>query len=137
MKIIKPTWERVPSGTGIRVARSGVMLLEFASARGEREYDWENKENFALSALECADILEAVENNTEKSFFHDPNKFSTTEGSLTKQLRISPARETGWFFSLSVNHRGASPIRFDIIVSNGELRLMRSLMDVSAIRLQY
>ena len=132
LKVIKPTWERVPTGSGIKISRDGVLLLEFALSRGDRDYDWENKENFALSALECAEILESVEANTEKSFFHDPNKFSAGEGSVTKQLRLSPARETGWFFSLSVNYRGnPNSIRFDTIVSNAELRLIRNIMDVS------
>lgn len=41
--MIKPTWSRVPTGSGINVAREGTVLLEFASAVGERNYDWENK----------------------------------------------------------------------------------------------
>jgi hypothetical protein len=33
-------------------------------------------QSFALSALECAEMLEALEAGREKSFFHDPNKGS-------------------------------------------------------------
>lgn len=43
VKVIKPTWVRVSSGSGISLAREGTVLLEFATAVGERTYDWNNK----------------------------------------------------------------------------------------------
>jgi hypothetical protein len=131
LKVIKPTWERVATGSGIKMSRDGVLLLEFATSKGEREYDWEGKQNFALSATECAEVLEAVETGTAKNFFHDPNKMGIGEGSITKSLRVTPARETGWFFSLSVNQRDSGAIKFDTILSNAELRVIRTLMNVS------
>lgn len=42
-KVIKPTWVRVSTGSGISVAREGTLLLEFANAISERNYDWEKK----------------------------------------------------------------------------------------------
>lgn len=132
LKVIKPTWERVPTGSGLKIARDGTILLEFANARGERDYDWEGKETFALSATECGEVLAAVEAGIEKSFFHDPNKMGSGEGSITKSLRLAPARESGYFFSLSVNNKMAgTQTKFDTIVSPAELRVIRSIMDVS------
>jgi len=131
IKMIKPTWERVPTGSGLKIARDGTLLLEFANSRGEREYDWEEKEVFGLSATECADILEAVENGGEKSFFHDPNKMSSGEGTITKSLRVSPGKDSGYFFSLTVNNKVSGSGRFDTPVSAGELRVIRKVMDVS------
>lgn len=131
VKVIKPTWERTSTGNGLKIARVGSLLLEFANSKGEREYDWENKETFALSAVECAEILE-MDQGTEKSFFHDPNKFGSGEGAITKSLRISPARDTGFFFSLSVNNKMASSqLKYDTVVSTAELRVIRTIMDVS------
>jgi hypothetical protein len=73
IKVIKPTWERA-GAESLRLGRAGTLLLEFANSKGEREYDWERKEVFGLSAVECGELLEAVEGGREKSFFHDPNK---------------------------------------------------------------
>ena len=131
LKLIKPTWERVSTGAGIRVSREGTMLLEFAQSRGERVFDWENKGTFAINAVECGDILEAIETNSERSFFHDPNKMGAAEGSVTKSLKFSPARDSGYFFSLYVNDKssGASQ-RYDTAVSTAELRVIQSVIDV-------
>lgn len=43
LKVIKPTWEQVGNG-GLKVAREGTVLVEFAAAQGPRQYDWEKKE---------------------------------------------------------------------------------------------
>ena len=131
VKVIKPTWERVATGSGLKIARDGTIFLEFANSRGEREYDWEGKAVFALSAVECGDVLEAVEAGGEKSFFHDPNKMGEGEGAITKTLRVSPARESGYFFSLTVNNKATGGAKYDTPVSAGELRVIRKIMDVS------
>lgn len=44
VKAIRPTWGKTGTGSGITVTRQGTLLLEFANARGERDYDWEKKE---------------------------------------------------------------------------------------------
>ena len=44
---INPTWKQI-SGDSYTVEKPGVLLLEFAKARGERQYDWNNKQFFAL-----------------------------------------------------------------------------------------
>jgi len=132
VKVIRPTWERVPTGSGLKIAREGTLLLEFAHAKGEREYDWEGKGMFALSAVECADVLVAVETGSEKSFFHDPYKMGNEEGTVTKTLRVTPAQNSGYFFSLSVRNKAGVDARFDTPVSPAELRVIRKIMDVSA-----
>lgn len=107
------------------------MLLEFAQSRGERVYDWENKGTFAMSAVECGEILEACKCGEERSFFHDPNKMGMTEGSINKTLKFSPARDSGYFFSLYVNDKAAGGTsRFDTAVSSAELRVIQNLLDV-------
>ncbi|KAL6779537.1 hypothetical protein ACKKBG_A12675 [Auxenochlorella protothecoides x Auxenochlorella symbiontica] len=128
VKVIKPTWGRTGTGSGITVTRDGTLLFEFANARGERDYDWEKKENFALSAVECAGILESVEAGKEASFFHDPNKMSANEGQIVKTLRLSPGQNNSYFMSLSVKNQGQQA-RFDLPLSSAELRVVRSIID--------
>lgn len=136
LKLIKPSWEKTAAGSGLRVGRNGTLLLEFAASKGEREYDWESKEMFGLSAVECGEILEAVSANREQSLFHDPGKMGSEEGVVTKSLRVSPARETGYFFSLTVNNKIAGGTsKFDTIISPGELRVIRTLMEFAIPRL--
>ena len=73
-----------------------------------------------------------MDQGTEKSFFHDPNKFGSGEGAITKSLRITPAKDTGFFFSLSVNNKiASSQMKYDTVVSTAELRVIRTIMDVS------
>lgn len=42
LKVIKPTWEQ--TGSGLKIAREGTVLLEFANALEKQKYDWENKQ---------------------------------------------------------------------------------------------
>ncbi|KAK2078294.1 hypothetical protein QBZ16_004163 [Prototheca wickerhamii] len=128
VKAIRPTWGKTGTGSGITVTRQGTLLLEFANARGERDYDWEKKENFALSVTECADILDSVEAGKDKSFFHDPNKMSSNEGQVTKTLRIAPGRDSGYFFSLSVKNQGQQS-QFNVPLSGAEVRVVRSIIE--------
>lgn len=46
------------------------MLLEFASATGERTYGWDNKINVALSSTELCTILASPDESHD--FYHDP-----------------------------------------------------------------
>ena len=34
VKVIKPTWERTTTGNGLKIARVGSLLLEFANSKG-------------------------------------------------------------------------------------------------------
>ena len=139
MKVLKPTWERIPSGTGLRVAREGVIFLEFANSRGERDYDWEGKQSFALSAVECAELMDLAASGVDKAFYHDANKMSSNEGSIVKQLRVSSVRDSstgGYFFNLSVNNKISNvQTKFDIFVSQAEMRLIQSIMNYAIPRI--
>lgn len=44
VQVIKPTWGKTSTGQGLSVTRDGTLLLEFANAKGEKEYDWDAKE---------------------------------------------------------------------------------------------
>lgn len=90
LKLIKPTWERASNGAAIRVDRAGTVLLEFAASSGERQYDWENKGVIGLSAVECGEVLEALEARREASFFHDPNKSARSVGGAGRRRRLPP-----------------------------------------------
>lgn len=153
LKVIKPSWDRAGAG-GLRVAREGTVLLEFAAAKGPQQYDWERKEvrvcvallccrvcvcvsllvgaavgegreggpaasaaaapglsrrrrrrplprpchalqTIALSAVECAAVLDATDARQGVDFYHDPNKGGAQEGQISKTLRQEGARG-GW-----------------------------------------
>lgn len=51
-----------------------------------------NRQTFALSAVECAAVLEGVDSRQLCEFFHDPNKGQPGEGSITKSLKCA----AGW-----------------------------------------
>ena len=42
LKVIKPTWEHV--GSGLKIRKEGTVLLEFANAVSQQQYDWANKQ---------------------------------------------------------------------------------------------
>ena len=136
LKVIKPTWERISTGSGIRVSREGTVLLEFAQGKGDRVYDWDGKGTFAMNAVECGDILDAAETSTERSFFHDPNKMGSAEGAVTKTMKFSPARDSGYFFSLYVNDKttGANA-QYTTAVSRAELRVIQQIIQFAIPRI--
>ncbi|PSC72124.1 ssDNA-binding transcriptional regulator [Micractinium conductrix] len=126
IKVIRPSWQQ--SGTGLSVAREGVVLLEFANALGTQQYDWQNKVTFGLSPLECAGVLHATDAGQEIAYFHDPNKGTPSEGSVTKNLRISVGDERykGWMMSITINQSGAKSF-MSCPVTDPEMRLMKTL----------
>ncbi|KAK3264779.1 Single-stranded DNA-binding protein why1, chloroplastic, variant 2 [Cymbomonas tetramitiformis] len=82
--------------------KPGCMLLEFAPAIGERQYDWSKKQTFSLSPVEAGDIMENAKEGCQ--FYHDPNKGRSGEGSITKQLSISRTPDgKGFFFQLGTS----------------------------------
>eukprot|EP00887_Chlorella_sp_A99_P007722 scaffold20.g7722.t1 len=133
VKMIPPRWEKVASGLG--VSQEGKLLLEFANARAEREYDWQSKESFSLSATECADLLEGLERGEGRSLFHDPNKMREGEGTITKSFSIAP-NDAGFFFNLAVKNvaTNTSP-RFSTPLSRAEARTLRIILNFAVPRL--
>ncbi len=74
--------------------RDGAVLFEFAlpkpgAAKDLREYDWNRKASFSLSATECGDVL-CMDTTEGKEFLHDPNMGSKDAGIMTKKMRWSP-----------------------------------------------
>ncbi|GAB4819044.1 hypothetical protein N2152v2_006090 [Parachlorella kessleri] len=136
LKVIKPTWVKSGTGSSISVGREGTVLLEFANSQGEKNYDWENKGTFALSALECAEVLEALESGRDRSFYHDPSKGSNDEGQVSKSFKLSPARDQGFFLNLGVKDNVAGRnASYGTALSAAEARVMRRLMDFAIPRL--
>lgn len=134
VKIIKPSWERIPTGSGIRVSREGTVLLEFANGFGDRNYAWDKKGTIGLSAFECGELLEAVEAREEQTYFHDPSMGGRSQGAISKSLKVTPAPQQGsWFFSLAI--RGPSQAQYSVPVSRGEMRVIREILSFSVPRI--
>lgn len=125
LKVIKPTWERLPGG--LKVTRDGTVLLEFARNIAAQQYDWGSKEVFGLSAVECAAVLEATDARQGCDFYHDPNKGGSGEGTIQKTLSIKPMERGGWYFTVNVT-QGGTKNSVGCNVSDPELRLIKTLM---------
>lgn len=140
MKVIRPRWEPVNSasgGNGMRPEREGTIFLEFANARGEREYDWAAKESFSLSATECAEILEGIERREARSMVHDPNMMKEGAGTIIKTFQLSPSTKTGdVFFNLSVTNKTAgTDAKFGTPLSPAEARVVHTIFQFAIPRL--
>ncbi|KAK2968926.1 hypothetical protein RJ640_013457 [Escallonia rubra] len=95
-----PKFSKLDSG-GLKVDRCGTIMLTFTPASGERKYDWEKKQKFALSPTEVGSLisLKALESC---EFFHDPAMKSSNAGQVRKSLSVKPhADGSGYFISLS------------------------------------
>ncbi|XWS22011.1 hypothetical protein CRYUN_Cryun30bG0106900 [Craigia yunnanensis] len=83
-----PTFCKIDSGSAsLKVDRSGSMMLTFWPAVGERKYDWEKRQKFALSPTEVGSLISmGVQDVSE--FFHDPSMKSSNAGQVSKKLYI-------------------------------------------------
>ncbi|MED6131158.1 Single-stranded DNA-binding protein why2, mitochondrial [Stylosanthes scabra] len=98
---ILPTFTKLDSGAVV-VDRRGSMMMVFMHAIGERKYDWENKQRFALSATEIGSLI-SMGPQDSCEFFHDPSMLSSNAGQVRKSLSIKPhANSNGYFISLNV-----------------------------------
>lgn len=137
LKAIKPEWRSSANGD-ISVTRPGVMLLEFAAVAqgggdqqgyGQRNYDWSNKETFALRAEEMGNFI--VSNNF--SLVHDPNKGGPGDGSVMKTLKVFPSQDgKGTMISLQVRTQGQGQGQdgnFYLMVpmTDGEMAVFKSI----------
>ncbi|KAJ6415940.1 hypothetical protein OIU84_004684 [Salix udensis] len=97
---VLPTFSKFGSGN-LRVDRRGSMMLTFLPAIGERKYDHEKRQKFALSATEVGSLL-SMGPKDSCEFFHDPSMLSSNAGQVRKNLSIKPhADGSGYFISLS------------------------------------
>ncbi|XP_015968430.1 single-stranded DNA-binding protein WHY2, mitochondrial [Arachis duranensis] len=96
-----PTFTKLDSGAVV-VDRRGSMMMIFMHSIGERKYDWENKQRFALSATEVGSLI-SMGPQDSCEFFHDPSMLSSNAGQVRKSLSIKPhASSNGYFVSLTV-----------------------------------
>ncbi len=113
----------------LRLERKGSILCQFAPAAGERQYDWEKKQTFALSADELGSLLAMDAFKDEVSFFHDPNMGGQGQGLVQKALKVAPSPDGKvLFFSLDVKSGGGPNQRVSVPVSRGEFAVLCSLI---------
>ncbi|KAG8378565.1 hypothetical protein BUALT_Bualt08G0150100 [Buddleja alternifolia] len=121
-----PTFSKLESGD-YRVERRGVIMLTFWPAIGERKYDWEKRQKFALSATEIGSLI-SLGSKDSCEFFHDPSMQSSNAGQVRKSLSIKPhADGSGYFISLSVaNNIQKTNDRFIVPVTSAEFAVLRT-----------
>ncbi|PKA65040.1 Single-stranded DNA-binding protein WHY2, mitochondrial [Apostasia shenzhenica] len=111
----------------VKVDRKGVVLLKFLPAIGQRKYDSEKKQIFALSASEVGCLI-SLGPAESCDFFHDPSMKSSLEGQIKKTLTVCPIGEgAGYFFNLSVlNAIQKTNERLSVPVTKAEFSVMRT-----------
>ncbi|PKA56640.1 Single-stranded DNA-binding protein WHY2, mitochondrial [Apostasia shenzhenica] len=119
-------FSKMDSG-GLKVDRKGVVLLKFMPAIGQRKYDYEKKQYFALSATEVGSLIGLGPTETCE-FFHDPSMKSSLEGLVKKTLTVSPLGDgNGYFFNLSVlNAVQKTNERLSVPVTKAEFAVIRA-----------
>ncbi|XP_057532396.1 single-stranded DNA-binding protein WHY2, mitochondrial [Amaranthus tricolor] len=122
---VPPEFIKVDSG--IRIKRQGYIMLSFSPSVGERKYDWQKKQRFALSATEVGSLI-ALGPAGSCEFFHDPAMKTSNAGQVRKSLSIKANPEgTGYFFSLNVvNNTLKTNERLTLPVSSAEFAVMRT-----------
>ncbi|BFG40446.1 hypothetical protein CerSpe_267210 [Prunus speciosa] len=123
---VLPTFTKLESG-GLIVGRRGVVMLRFTPAIGERKYDWEKRQVFALSATEVGSLI-SLGPNDSCEFFHDPSMQSSNAGQVRKSLSIkSHADGSGYMVSLTVvNNLLKTKENFIVPVTAAEFAVMKT-----------
>lgn len=128
IKPLLPQFSKSDSG-GLIVGRCGCIMLTFWPSIGERKYNWEKKQVFALSPTEVGSMINlGTHDNVE--FFHDPSMLSSNAGQVRKSLSIKAHPDgNGYFFSLSVvsNILNIND-RFVVPVTAAEFQVMRTAL---------
>ncbi|XP_052190382.1 single-stranded DNA-binding protein WHY2, mitochondrial [Diospyros lotus] len=121
---VLPKFTKMNSG-GLKVDRQGSIMLRFWPAVGERKYDWEKRQLFALSATEVGSLI-SLGPKDSCEFFHDPSMLSSNAGQVRKSLSVKP-HDNGYFISLSVvNNILKTNDRLTVPVSTAEFAVMRT-----------
>ncbi|MBA0764310.1 hypothetical protein Gotri_013666, partial [Gossypium trilobum] len=85
---VLPTFVKIDSDIGgLKVNRRGSMMLTFCPAIGERKYDWEQRQKFALSPTEVGSLISMGAHDASE-FYHDPSMKSSNAGQVSKKLCI-------------------------------------------------
>ncbi|XP_021812970.1 single-stranded DNA-bindig protein WHY2, mitochondrial-like [Prunus avium] len=102
-------------------------MLKFTPAIGERKYDWEKRQVFALSATEVGSLI-SLGPNDSCEFFHDPSMQSSNAGQVRKSLSIkSHADGSGYMVSLTVvNNLLKTKENFIVPVTAAEFAVMKT-----------
>ncbi|XP_027352143.1 single-stranded DNA-binding protein WHY2, mitochondrial [Abrus precatorius] len=121
-----PTFTKLDSGTVV-VERRGSIMMIFMHAVGERKYDWEKRQRFALSATEVGSLI-TMGPQDSCEFFHDPSMLSSNAGQVRKSLSIKPhANSNGYFVSLTVvNNLLNTKDNFSVPVTTAEFAVMKT-----------
>ena len=130
--VIPPTW--VPAGGNYegatKLGRSGVVLLEFAPATAPREYNWSQKQTFALSAHELGELL-LVPSTGQAQLTHQPALAPGFSGSAEtlKLLQVSPTPDgAGYFFRMETrNGPQGEGAKLTVPVTNAEFVVLCNL----------
>ncbi|KAK1276184.1 hypothetical protein QJS04_geneDACA009961 [Acorus gramineus] len=130
MKPVPPTYNKLNS-IDIKLDRKGVVMLSFWPAVGQRKYDWQKKQHFALSATEVGSLI-SLGPAESCEFFHDLSKMASSGSEVKKSLSVAPISEgNGYFFSLSVmNSNTRTNERFSVPVTKAEFAVMRTAFNV-------
>ncbi|KAM1135687.1 hypothetical protein ACFX13_034623 [Malus domestica] len=123
---VLPTFTKLESGSLV-VDRRGSVMLKFTPAIGERKYDWEKRQMFALSATEVGALI-SLGPNDSCELFHDPSMKSSNAGQVRKSLSIKPhADGSGYFVSLTVvNNLLKTRESFSVPVTTAEFAVMKT-----------
>ncbi|CAL9086372.1 unnamed protein product [Musa acuminata var. zebrina] len=128
MKPILPAIRELDSRSS-RVYKNGSVILTFWPAVGQRKYDWEKKQVFALSATEVGSLI-GLGPTESCEFFHDPSMKSSLEGQVKKSLSISPlGNDNGYFLNLSVvNNIQKTNERLSVPITKAEFTVIRTVL---------
>ncbi|RWV92904.1 hypothetical protein GW17_00044678 [Ensete ventricosum] len=112
-----------------RTYRNGGVMLTFWPAVGQRKYDWEKKQVFALSPTEVGSFI-GLGPAESCEFFHDPSMKSSLEGQVKKSLSISPlSNDNGYFLNISVvNNIQKTNERLSVPVTKAEFTVIRTVL---------
>ncbi|GLJ28111.1 hypothetical protein SUGI_0552160 [Cryptomeria japonica] len=114
----------------LKISRAGTLMLEFAHSVGERKYDWNKKQMFALSVTELGCLI-SLSPNESCEFFHDPLMGKSGSGKIQKVLQLTPrpnaSDASGYFIRLKVSNKIAQiEEQFNMPITKAEFTLMRS-----------
>ncbi|MBA0681029.1 hypothetical protein Goari_012691, partial [Gossypium aridum] len=125
---VLPTFVKIDSDVGgLKVNRRGSMMLTFCPAVGERKYDWEQRQKFALSPTEVGSLISMGAHDASE-FFHDPSMKSSNAGQVSKKLFIKAFDGgNGYMISLTVtNNILKSTEHFNIPVTTAEFAVLKT-----------
>jgi hypothetical protein len=130
---IRPTL--APAGSGLSVERIGTVLLSIAAPRGsepQHGYDWQNKQVFALGAVEIGDVLAQMPGHP-LTFVHGGGEMQQQQGGSAEGKTLQVHREAQTLKLALSSSASAPPL--SISISPGETEVFRSLLQYSLPRL--